>query len=277
MNFASVAAQGVVPPAQPASASQHQPQAPGRPPSLGEPDPSLQAKAPGYKAPGSQRTSSPHIPTEHDQFRAPGYKGNTSLFPPMPSSDHADFNHLFMPSQSRPTFMPPSVGFYPQQPSAVGSNMNSGGGISPRPQQQQQIDNSNGPFPLREEYSTPNEPMTLPKIESNLNAEAPEFMLGSRGGGGGAGFMGGAPFHPAFRNAPAHPAAAMLGQQPNSGFSVAALLTDMQNMQNMQIAAAAAAAASSAGNGSSPRPQQHQYMGAAPGRSPVSGASSSKG
>ena len=76
MNFASVAAAGVVPPPQEQQINS------GPPQHDIHSDPNLIAKAPGYKAPG-QRTTSPQV-NELEPSKAPGYKGG---FSPGPASD----------------------------------------------------------------------------------------------------------------------------------------------------------------------------------------------
>ncbi len=212
MNFASVAAAGVVIP------NQTPP-----PPSDQKPlDPSLPAKAPGYKAPG-QRTSSPLM-------KAPGYIRNPVQGQPQPgmslplTSQGIPFG--FGPDQIDPSQVDPAyfaalmaahsgadlpldlmdplrmsgykVGPGPMaqmdanmrvpgynklpmshsgmSPRSMASMPNFGGNLSP-----------GGLFDFgqpqhRDEYSTPNRPMTLPKIESTLNPNAPDFT--SRTGGG---------------------------------------------------------------------------------------------
>ena len=168
MNFASVAASGVMAPsgeviqtgivAPPGDSSQ---------------DESLQAKAPGYKAPG-QRSEA-----------APGYKGGVPQgsqqpmsaagfpygVPPFPTS------HLAPMCGSGPPMLPemnggmPGMGF--GMPTLIGmmpSSMDPGGERhSPR------LDAFGFPHSVRDEYSTQDRPMTLPKIDSNLNPNAPNF------------------------------------------------------------------------------------------------------
>ena len=215
MNFASVAAAGVVPPPQERQINS------GPPQHDIHSDPNLIAKAPGYKAPG-QRTTSPQV-NELEPSKAPGYKGG---FSPGPASDPLNeplkspnqfpglnnmghhlgghtHHHHHHPQQgpggmggspggtiSVDTFRvppPPFIpggGDYPPDPSrfrlsaqinagsprgsAASSSTITGGGQSPKPLD---ILSQLG----RDEYSMPNQPMTLPRIESTLNPNAPDF------------------------------------------------------------------------------------------------------
>jgi hypothetical protein len=197
-NFAAVAAIGVnQPPGLPMTSA-----SPGPPhthPQDEAIDPSLPSKAPGYKAPGAQRTASPHI---HDMSKAPGFKAQFT-HPPPPLNKHIDymdvnqvppFMHGITVATSANTFDPSKAPGYkaPQQMNmaqfmeqierekyrmSMGPNQlslsprsaGSSGGQSPRPL----VDF--GHHGARDEYSTPNQPMTLPKIESTLNPNAPDF------------------------------------------------------------------------------------------------------
>ncbi|XP_055955121.1 ankyrin repeat domain-containing protein 17 isoform X1 [Patella vulgata] len=157
MNFASVAKAGVVSTSTNMINNSH----PSGPiPNDHMMDPALQAKAPGYKL---GRTASPqfrqeqelqvptirnfHIPinnmnpmTEHDFSRAPGY-----------------------PSMISPR-----------------SNNSTPSGLSPRnhgPMEMNQQSLAALSTSQKAEYSTPNQPMTLPEIKSTLNPNAPDFHL----------------------------------------------------------------------------------------------------
>ena len=206
MNFASVAAAGVLPVQPTTSVSSPIVQ------SQGVVDPSLEAKAPGYKAPG-QRTSSPHM-LESDVSKAPGYRPSASqegIYSPIINEQEAaaarapgynrgpvqipayqalamqieemraaelqnafnngQINHQVLQAAAIQARLAATL----QQPSGIGpislqmANQNDFG--------PNQIRNPDLSPPLhRDEYSMPNQPMTLPKIESNLNPNAPNFM-----------------------------------------------------------------------------------------------------
>ncbi|XP_069125262.1 ankyrin repeat and KH domain-containing protein 1-like isoform X1 [Argopecten irradians] len=155
MNFASVAAAGVV-------SSMVNSNSPT--PDMMKSDASLQAKAPGYRVSGSKPLTQQDLadPTNNPMFaggfpqnladleaaRTPGYRGN-------------------MPNQS-PSMSPRS-----------GSSTS--GGLSPRGQHmmmdpsQLSMGSMSSLPSQKDEYSTPSQPMTLPKIESTLNPNAPNF------------------------------------------------------------------------------------------------------
>ncbi|XP_064628158.1 ankyrin repeat domain-containing protein 17-like isoform X2 [Lineus longissimus] len=218
MNFASVAAAGVVPPTG------------STPPPPPETDPNLQAKAPGF---GMPRPSSPSSQrNEADLAKAPGYKGPmhgppavTTAFtspsvltnltstissqgsipsatllqtavnsmahysvPPISSMrssamdvDFAKMAGLRSGMQSSQSLSPRSGSSTPGAPSPrtfgsmgmgmglpMGIGMGMGMGMEYPP-------SSLTPGSLRDEYSTPHQPMTLPKISSTLNPNAPDF------------------------------------------------------------------------------------------------------
>ena len=176
MNFASVAASGVVAPSSDIISSGIV-----APSGDSQSDESLQAKAPGYKAPGQRSASDP----------AQGYKGvgtqpqqpmcttgfpygvpapfPTSHLPPMCSQTSLGSRVPMMPEMNGGTpgmgfGMPPLMGMMPP------SSMDPGGErLSPR------LDAFGFPHRERDEYSTQDRPMTLPKIDSNLNPNAPNF------------------------------------------------------------------------------------------------------
>ena len=132
-----------------------------------QPDESLQAKAPGYKAPGQ---------------RVPGFDGvsgykhgpQQSTFPyGVPGS----FSTLYSQGPlggSVPPMMPdmsggmPGMGFGMPPLMGMMASMDPGR-HSPR------LDAFGFPHSVRNEYSTQDRPMTLPKIDSNLNPNAPNF------------------------------------------------------------------------------------------------------
>ena len=199
MNFASVAAAGVVPQERPLSSGGSVPV----PPKDMHSDPNLIAKAPGYKAPG-QRTTSPQV-NELEPNKAPGYKGGFSpqqsqsdplsephkspnQFPGLNHIGHGPHGHghpgagMNMDAfRVPPPFIP---GDYPDPsripgyrlsaaqmnaPRSASSTPASMGGQSPKPM------DILSQFGARDEYSMPNQPMTLPRIESTLNPNAPDF------------------------------------------------------------------------------------------------------
>lgn len=172
INFASVAAAGLVS-SYPGTMMMNQD------PSIS--DPALQAKAPGFKP----TNTGPRMPVPmsdmNPAFRAP-------MFP---------MQNQFMDigMQGFPSFQPgpPHPGFGTQSPNmSPRSSQSSTAGLSPR-------SNGSGFDPQmnqKEEYTTPNQPMTLPKINSSLNPNAPDFT--SRSIGGGSPFQGQGP--PLFAN-----------------------------------------------------------------------------
>ncbi len=225
MNFASVAAAGVVPPPDRPSSSVNPSPAPR--PQESQSDPSLMSKAPGYKAPG-QRTTSPHM-IEAEPSKAPGYKGSFSpqhsqhqqqlsqaqlqdLNEPLKSPNFPSlggmgsvgggnmgnmapvlsdnfrvpppFIHDFSDPARLPGYRPgmqsgPQANMSPRSASSTpGLHHHQGhGGQSPKPSDLLMAQLVAG---VRDEYSMPNQPMTLPRIESTLNPNAPDFTS-SRG------------------------------------------------------------------------------------------------
>lgn len=190
-NFASVAAAGVIPAPSPVS------KVTVPAPIQNKVDPSLQAKAPGYKAPG-QRTSSPHlndpdfsrVPGFRQGFpssglgvggeidpmnRVPGFQRGPSLGPgyptPPPQQQQQHFNDDFAASGFSSAFLaalqPPGTALQARIP---GYNMFN---MPPFGTPGRSMDHS--PPHHRDEYSTPDQPMTLPRIDSNLNPNAPDF------------------------------------------------------------------------------------------------------
>lgn len=177
MNFASVAAAGVVPTFSGSTVMSPEPHSP---------DPALQAKAPGFKL---QQSCGPRMmapPDMNPGFRAPGF--------PMPLQ-MMDMNMPLHGLQGFPGFMgPPLPQPFPNHSPDMSprSSQSSTAGLSPR-------SNSSGFDPQmaanqKEEYTTPNQPMTLPKINSSLNPNAPDFT--SRSVPGGTSFPGGPPNFP---------------------------------------------------------------------------------
>ena len=171
MNFASVAASGVVAPS-----SDIIPTGIVAPSGDSQSDESLQAKAPGYKAPGQRSVSDP----------AQGYKGLgthpqqpmcTTGFPygvpaPFPMCSQTSLGSGMPPMMPEMNGGTPGMGF--GMPPLMGmmppSSMDPGGErLSPR------LDAFGFPHRERDEYSTQDRPMTLPKIDSNLNPNAPNF------------------------------------------------------------------------------------------------------
>lgn len=174
LNFASVAAAGVVP-------SQSSPLS-GQPPSGlpgpgNEVDPNLQAKAPGYKM--GIRTASPQSRPE----QANRVSANMHFQLPLGGGCY--------PGPS----LPPGVSM-PPRPS-LPNPASDGGSMSPHnpphmssldhmasqhnPLVPQQLSQTPLHHPLssnqKEEYSTPHQPMTLPEIKSTLNPNAPDFCV----------------------------------------------------------------------------------------------------
>ena len=213
MNFASVAAAGVVPSSSPILSSV----SPGPPAIDAQLDPSLQSKAPGYKAPG-QRTSSPLVGDHTDpRVKAPGYMPHShqpmhphthsqhSRQPPHPSNSQASIEAQMKtlgfggnPSFGRPS---PNTVDGEADPSKAPGYKGTSMGYQELPEsmmrapsfriQSHMLQSAMGPGPNmmgnamgfsslsqhhpRDEYSMPNKPMTLPKIESTLNPNAPDF------------------------------------------------------------------------------------------------------
>lgn len=179
MNFASVAAAGVVPTFSGSTVMSPEPKSP---------DPALQAKAPGFKL---QHTSGPRMIAPLDMnpgFRAPGFHMPLQMM---------DMNMPLQSLQGFQGFTGPQVPqqFPNQSPDmSPRSSQSSTAGLSPR-------SNSSGFDPQvsanqKEEYTTPNQPMTLPKINSSLNPNAPDFMSRSVHGGNAFQVPGGAPNFP---------------------------------------------------------------------------------
>ena len=154
MNFASVAAAGLV-----GSSTSSSP-TPDLAPLMQnlKVDPHLQAKAPGFR-PVNIRNPNPQ---DIDMARAPGYKGI-----PMMMNDMDLRMRVSVPNHS-PALSPRSASSTP------------GGGISPRGNHLPTDVMANAGQKM--EYSTPSQPMTLPKIESTLNPNAPDFTSRQAGG-----------------------------------------------------------------------------------------------
>ena len=159
MNFASVAAAGVVS----TLATSHTVATVAAALSTMENkiDPALQAKAPGYK-PG--RTSSPQFRQDHD-------------------SGKGGFRNFQLPLQNE-TDLARTPGYRGNLPGmSPRSNPSTPSGLSPRSQTGPPLDLSQHSLSLssassqKEEYSMPNQPMTLPEIKSTLNPNAPDFQL----------------------------------------------------------------------------------------------------
>ena len=168
MNFASVAAAGVIPTLTASPGNLGTPSSPG-----GPTDPGLLAKAPGFKLPGPRMMN----PLE----MAPGFKG--SGFPLSPQM--MDMNTFGMNGPGPQSFQNFPQPIHSQSPnSSPRSSQSASSGMSPH---------SSSGFDSslqREEYTTPTQPMTLPKISSSLNPNAPDFMSrtappGSNTGPGG--------------------------------------------------------------------------------------------
>ena len=234
MNFASVARAGVVDTN--SVTSYHRDAAPSTLASvMSQMDPN---KAPGYKAPGHQRTTSPHV-LDPDMLRYQPFRGNSyhALMnpaavpmnaPPQPPEgynpallNNADYLQQFRQPFAQRGMMPPPAqsagmpefskapGFHKQQhmsssqqsmsPRSSASTSVSGGGSG---HDQSPHGSLRASLLLRDdEYSSPHTPMTLPKIESNLNPNAPHFMSRHPGHGGGGHQAPGAGMAP---NMPAH-------------------------------------------------------------------------
>ena len=205
MDFASVAAAGVVTTSPPSL------QTPSNPVSVTSDsnavDPALQAKAPGYKIP--QRGNSPPFrptdvePNMSSMYRMPSPVGGNVL-----SSGQVPANNTLPPHlsniQMRPQFLEneyllryqqqlnqqrlrESGGLGPMMhPHMMMRDLGAGGMPMPgtmlpqnmpfNPNQQQQS------LAQKDEYSKPHRPMTLPEIKGALNPNAPEFQLPGSGG-----------------------------------------------------------------------------------------------
>lgn len=153
MNFASVAAAGVIGSLTNSSAASDL--------MATKVDPHLQAKAPGFRP---VRNPSPH----EMEMRFKGIQ----LPPQMMNELDSRMFRTGLPNQS-PSMSPRS------STSTPNTNM------SPRNQTNASLDpgHLSSAVGQKEEYTTPSQPMTLPKIESTLNPNAPDFT--SRQGGGG--------------------------------------------------------------------------------------------
>lgn len=159
MNFASVAASGVIS------------STPGTGNSVGQTnvsddgkaDAALQAKAPGYKPGGHRLNSSQEFDSRAMAFRNMTYQMSAQL------SDQLER----MKTPGYRVGIPTSPGISPR------SNASTPSGLSPRSfsglDSSQHSASLSSSSSQREEYATPNQPMTLPKIESTLNPNAPDF------------------------------------------------------------------------------------------------------
>ncbi|XP_056017812.1 ankyrin repeat domain-containing protein 17-like isoform X4 [Ostrea edulis] len=152
MNFASVAAAGVI--GSLTNSSSASDLAPTKV------DPQLQAKAPGFRP---VRNPSPH----EIEMRFKGMQ----LTPQMMNEMDSRMFRASMPNQS-PSMSPRS------STSTPNTNM------SPRNQTNASLDSGHisSTANQKEEYTTPSQPMTLPKIESTLNPNAPDFTSRQAGG-----------------------------------------------------------------------------------------------
>ena len=175
MNFASVAAAGVIPTFTSIPGNIPTPSSPG-----GPTDPGLLAKAPGFKLTGPRMMNPMDI--------APGFKGGGFQMPPQMMEMNMSALYGLNGPQGFPGYSQQSV--QSQSPSSSPRSSQSGSGMSP-------LSNSGFDATLsslqREEYTTPNQPMTLPKISSSLNPNAPDFTSrsvppGSTGPGGPGNF-----------------------------------------------------------------------------------------
>ncbi|XP_052262259.1 ankyrin repeat domain-containing protein 17-like isoform X2 [Dreissena polymorpha] len=163
MNFASVAAAGVVSTIPMSNMMSTDPTSP---------DPTLQAKAPGFKPPMG---AGPRMPVPmhdmHSAYRVPM---------PMVGNQFMDMMVQGFPNSQNFPGGPMQQHFINGSPNlSPRSNQSGSAGLSPR-------SNSSGfdPQGQREEYTTPNQPMTLPKISSSLNPNAPDFTSRSLAGNG---------------------------------------------------------------------------------------------
>lgn len=153
MNFASVAAAGVIGSLTNSSAASDL--------MATKVNPHLQAKAPGFRP---VRNPSPH----EMEMRFKGIQ----LPPQMMNELDSRMFRTGLPNQS-PSMSPRS------STSTPNTNM------SPRNQTNTSLDpgHLSSAVGQKEEYTTPSQPMTLPKIESTLNPNAPDFTSRQAGGG----------------------------------------------------------------------------------------------
>lgn len=146
MNFASVAAAGVVGSMVNSPMSEN----PGIPGQVGvKSDAALQAKAPGYR-PSNIR---PMTPQELEASRLVGFAG---IQPVKIGVGEIELSRA--PGYRMPNHSP-------------GMSPRNQGELSPPSHSM----NSNPSQPRKDEYTTANQPLTLPKIESTLNPNAPDF------------------------------------------------------------------------------------------------------
>lgn len=195
MNFASVAAAGVVGKSHPPQ--QHQ-QIKGQGHALGSaigegnshPDlgslEDLKAKAPGYKPIGQRSMASPLAGGDASKMAA----ARNSNKPPPPSPANVFYSQsqispMSLSERSEDLGDPHQHGlitqndFYekvaavPSAPdaSSLHSNSSTPGSSSQSPRSTSEVDRR------RDEYASPYQPMTLPKVESRLNPDAPDFTL----------------------------------------------------------------------------------------------------
>ncbi|XP_076074995.1 ankyrin repeat and KH domain-containing protein 1-like isoform X3 [Mytilus galloprovincialis] len=147
MNFASVAAAGVVA----SMGNSPMSESSGLPGQMGgKSDAALQAKAPGYR-PTNIR---PMTPQEMEAQRIYNFVGMQGMQPVRIGVGENELNRApgyRMPNQS-PVISPRNQGELSPPSHSIGQ-------LQPR----------------KDEYTTPNQPLTLPKIESTLNPNAPDF------------------------------------------------------------------------------------------------------
>ena len=142
---------------------------------VSELDPS---KAPGYKAPGQRAVPDTEV------AKAPGYRVHymAPAVNNQPQPDTFTGQHpAFIGVQGIPVEYGRYRGPIPPQYAAQMELAKPGGfmkPVSPSPSTpaDQSPRGSRGSLRIDEEYSSPHTPMTLPKIESNLNPNAPNFM-----------------------------------------------------------------------------------------------------
>ena len=187
MNFASVAAAGVIS----SSAGPLGSNSPGPPRPPSEHDPNLPAKAPGYKPKSSLPPGG-----DGDHMRAPGFKAMMQQAHQHQHQHpgHQHPGHHALPGgpgnvMGLPFSMPPVGELDMNQVDNFRAVMAAHHHMSPHhsgtstPSLSSQSPSSMGfGFDHEEflragriEYSTPHQPMTLPKIESTLNPNAPDF------------------------------------------------------------------------------------------------------